>query len=99
MSRTAGRTGRPALGANARDAPTLTSHWSGRSSAKGDIRTAVEKVKAEASTAHVPVIVFAADSEPALLTEARKAGANFTIADAGIAAHLAQLVDQALDIQ
>jgi CheY-like chemotaxis protein len=68
-------------------------------SARGDIRTAVEKVKAEASTTHVPVIVFAPDTEPGLLAAAQQAGADFTLAESGIAAHFAQLLDQALHVE
>ena len=66
---------------------------------KADILTAIEKIKAEAGTVHIPIIAFAPDNEPDLLEAARKAGANFTIAESMVSAHLAQLLDQALHVE
>jgi CheY-like chemotaxis protein len=66
---------------------------------RADIRTAIEKIKGDTATAHVPVIVFAPDNELGLLETAQKAGANFTIAESALSAHLSQLLDQALHVE
>jgi CheY-like chemotaxis protein len=66
--------------------------------AEADVLTAIEKVKSDTVTAHVPIIVFAPDNEPERLEQARKAGADFTVAESSLAVHLAQLVDQALHV-
>ncbi len=68
-------------------------------SARGDIRTAVEKIKADAATTHLPIIAFAPDNEPALMEAAQKAGANIVMVESGISSHLAQLLDQALNVE
>ena len=68
-------------------------------SARADIQTAIQKIKADAATVHIPIIVFAPDNEPTLLETAQKAGANFTIAESAANAHLPQLIDQALHIE
>jgi CheY-like chemotaxis protein len=67
--------------------------------AQADIRTAIEKIKADAATAHVPVIAFAPDDKPELLAAAEKAGANFTVGETALASHLPQLVDRALHVE
>lgn len=68
-------------------------------SADGDIRTAVEKLKAATATAHLPIIAFAPDSQPDLLEAAQKAGANIVMGESGITSHLSQLLDQALHVE
>jgi CheY-like chemotaxis protein len=68
-------------------------------SARSDIHTAIEKIKEDPATRHLPVIAFAPDNEAVLLETARQAGANFTIADSGLGSHLSQLVDQALHVE
>jgi CheY-like chemotaxis protein len=68
-------------------------------SAQGDVRTAIEKIKADTATAHLPIIAFGPDHEPELLAAAQQAGASFTIGDSGVAAHLSQLVDRALHVE
>jgi CheY-like chemotaxis protein len=65
---------------------------------KADVRTAVEKIKADPATSHLPVIAFAPDEEPELLDTAKLAGANFTIGESALGSHLPQLLDQALHL-
>jgi CheY-like chemotaxis protein len=68
-------------------------------STQGDVRTAIGKIKADAATAHLPIIAFGPDNEPELLAAAQRAGASFTIGESGVAAHLPQLVDRALHVE
>ena len=67
--------------------------------AKADVRTAIEKIKADPATTHLPVIAFAPEEEPELLDIAKLAGANFTIGDSALGGHLPQLLDQALHLE
>ncbi len=67
--------------------------------ARGEVGAAIDKIKADNITAHVPVIGFAPDEKPELLATARASGANFTIADSGLAGHLPQLLQQALHVE
>jgi CheY-like chemotaxis protein len=66
--------------------------------ARGEVCAAIEKIKAEPATSHLPVIAFAPDDQPELLSAAQKSGANFTIGESGLAGHLPQLLDQALNL-
>jgi hypothetical protein len=47
----------------------------------------------------LPIIAFAPDNRPELLTDAEKAGADFTVGETAIASHLPQLVDRALHVE
>jgi len=67
--------------------------------AQADVRTAIEKIKADPATAHVPVIAFAPDEDAGLLATAKAAGANFTIGESALGGHLRQLLDQALHLE
>lgn len=64
----------------------------------GDVCGTIAKLKADAATAHVPVIGFAPENAPNLLTEARTAGANVTVSETAVINHLSQLLDQALHV-
>ena len=67
--------------------------------ARANICEAIEKIKADPASAHLPVIAFAPDDRPELLTAAEKAGANFTVGETTLAAHLPQLLDRALQVE
>ena len=67
--------------------------------AQGEVGAAIAKIKADAITGHVPVIAFAPDEKPELLTAAQAAGATFAITDSGLAGHLPQLLQQALHVE
>ena len=67
--------------------------------ARGEITAAIEKIRTDATTNHVPVIAFAPDEKPELLASAQQAGAHLTIADSGLATHLPALIDQVLHVE
>ncbi len=66
--------------------------------APGGVCEMIGQLKAAAATAHVPVITFAPDNAPGLLTAAQNAGANVTVSESAIVNHLSQLIDQALRV-
>jgi len=67
--------------------------------AKADVRTAIEKIKSDPATMHLPVIAFAPDDDAELLAVAKLAGANFSIGESALGGHLPQLLDQALHLE
>jgi CheY-like chemotaxis protein len=67
--------------------------------AEADICAAIEKIKADPASSHLPIIAFAPDDRPDLLAAAEKAGANFTIGESALAGHLPQMVDRALHVE
>ena len=67
--------------------------------APGDILAIISEIKADETTAHVPIIAFAPDAELALTEAAKNAGANFSVADSAVANHLPHLIDQALLVE
>ncbi len=66
--------------------------------APGDICGAIEKLKMEAETSHLPVIAFAPDPEAALLEAARIAGAILAVGESAVTEHLEELLEQALRV-
>jgi hypothetical protein len=68
-------------------------------SANSDVLAAIEKIKADAATNHIPVIGFAPDNSPAPLVAAQKSGVNLAVSDSALLNHLPQLIDQALQIE
>jgi len=66
--------------------------------AKSDVAGAIAKIRAEAATSHVPIIAFAPDHRPELLTAAREAGAVLAVTESALTGHFAQLLDQALNV-
>jgi CheY-like chemotaxis protein len=67
--------------------------------ARADVRTAVEKIKADPGTTHIPIIAFGPDEDKELAATAKAAGANFTIGESLLSNHLEQLLDQALHLE
>jgi CheY-like chemotaxis protein len=65
----------------------------------GDALAVIGQIRAEAATAHVPIIAFAPDAETALFESAKDAGANVAVGDSAVTNHLAQLVDRALAVE
>lgn len=65
----------------------------------GDINGAITKIKAEATTAHIPIIAFAPEAHRALIEEAKKSGANFAVSETAVISHLDQLIEQALLVE
>jgi hypothetical protein len=64
---------------------------------RGDIRGAIEQIKADPATSHLPVIAFAPDNDPALSPEAQIAGVC-AVSENAVVNHLPQLLDQALHV-
>ncbi|HEY0455007.1 MAG TPA: hypothetical protein VGE41_01430 [Verrucomicrobiae bacterium] len=67
-------------------------------SRQGNICDAIIKLRQNPTTAHIPVIAFAPAEQNALQESARQAGATLVVSDTAILHHLAQFVDQALEI-
>lgn len=65
--------------------------------ARNKVCDAIARLRQAPATAHVPVIAFAANLDPALQTVAREAGASLVSSEAAITQHLPQLLDQALN--
>ena len=66
--------------------------------AKTDVIGALEKIRADATTNHLPVIAFAPDNAPALLAAAQKCGVLLAVSESALANHLPQLLEQALHV-
>jgi len=66
--------------------------------ARGDITGAIEKIRSEAATSHLPIIAFAPDNKTGLLNAAQQAGANLTVSESALSGHLETLLDQALHL-
>ena len=67
-------------------------------SSKSDVCGAIARLKSNPETRHIPVIAFADDKAEQLQAAARNAGAALVVSDAAIVSHLAQFLDQALQI-
>lgn len=66
---------------------------------RGDITNAIERIKGNETTRHVPVIAFAPDQKTDLMALAQKAGATLTVGETALASHLPSLLEQALHIE
>ena len=66
--------------------------------ARGEICGAIEKIRSDDATSHLPMIAFAPDSKTELLTAAQNAGANLTVGESALAGHLQTLLEQALHV-
>ena len=66
--------------------------------AKGDVTGALEIIKTDAATSHLPVIAFAPDNAPALLAAAQITGTGLAVSESALASHLPQLLEQVLRV-
>jgi CheY-like chemotaxis protein len=57
---------------------------------------AIDRLRKQEATAHIPVIAFAGDNDSSLRAMALAAGATLVVTDAAISHHLPQLLEQAL---
>ena len=64
----------------------------------GESAKAIGALRAQASTAHIPVVAFAGAQNEAAQNQAREAGATLITNDTSILAHLDQFLDQALRV-
>jgi CheY-like chemotaxis protein len=63
-----------------------------------EVCQAIGQLKAHPATCHIPVIALESGRDPALLENARKAGATLVVNDRAILLHLKQFLDQALQV-
>ena len=56
-------------------------------------------LKRNAATKHLPIISFAADDKTGLQAAALQAGATLVVGETVVTGHLAQLLDQALQVE
>lgn len=66
--------------------------------ARGDICGAIRQIKDGETTRHLPIVAFAPDSKPDLLTAAQNAGANLAVGETTLSEHLPTLLEQALQV-
>jgi CheY-like chemotaxis protein len=64
-----------------------------------DICELIAQLRKNPATAHIPVIAFADESNEALQTKGRTAGATLVVTDAAILTHLPQFIEQALQVE
>jgi len=62
------------------------------------VLSAVEQLRQLSSTAHVPVIAFARETDDALQAVLVAKGATVVVNESAVLSHLPQLLDRALDI-
>jgi CheY-like chemotaxis protein len=65
---------------------------------RGEVMAAIEKIKNDSPTSHLPIIAFAPDQKADLFAAAQQAGASLTIGETALASHLPQLLDQAMHL-
>ena len=68
-------------------------------STRQSVCAAVEQLKRNPETQHIPVIAFAPDNAADLHNAARAAGATLVVSDAAILTHLPQFLEQALQVE
>ncbi len=66
---------------------------------KADITRIIADLKADATTAHIPVIAFAEEKATAQLAAAQTAGAALAVSETALNSYLPQLLNQALHIE
>lgn len=68
-------------------------------SSRNDICRTIAELKQDANTQHIPVIAIAKEGDTALVRAAQAAGATLVAGEAAILTHLAQFLDQALQVE
>ena len=66
--------------------------------ARGDICGAIERIRSDDTTSHLPIVAFAPDDKTDLLAAAQKAGASLIVGESRLGNQLPQLLEQALDL-
>jgi CheY-like chemotaxis protein len=64
-----------------------------------DVCDLIKKLRATPSTAHIPIIAFADESQDKLQSSAKEAGATLVVTDAAILPHLNQFIERALQVE
>lgn len=62
------------------------------------VMSAVEQLRLNAATAHIPVIAFARDMDDSVQATLVAKGATVVVNEAAVLSHLPQLLDRALDV-
>ena len=68
-------------------------------STRHDVCLAIRQLRQAPDTRHIPVIAFAPESATDLQQAAGEAGATLAVSETAILNHLAQLLDQALQVE
>ena len=68
-------------------------------STRHDVCLAIQQLRKAADTRHIPVIAFAPEEATDLQKAASEAGATLAVSETAILNHLAQLLDQALQVE
>jgi len=68
-------------------------------STRNDVAAAIARLKQNPATQHLPVIAFSGETAVELQAAAKAAGATLVLSDAAILNHLAQFLDQALQVE
>ena len=68
-------------------------------SKRANVCELIRQLRAAATTAHIPLIGFADETELPLQTAATQAGATLVVTDAAILLHLNQFIDRALQVE
>ena len=64
-----------------------------------NICAALSRLKQNPATKHLPIIAFGAENSPGTQEAARAAGATLVVGETAILTHLAQFLDQALQVE
>ena len=67
--------------------------------ARNDVCGAIERLKQNPATRHLPVIAFSSESNAELEQEARAAGVTLVATDTAILNHLPEFLQQALQVE
>jgi PleD family two-component response regulator len=68
-------------------------------STRSDISKVISELRRDPSTQHIPVIAIASDGAANLLNAAKAAGATLIAGETAILSHLAEFLDQALQVE
>ena len=66
--------------------------------ARGDICGAIERIRSDDTTSHLPIVAFAPADKTELLAAAQKAGASLIVGESRLGSQLPQLLEQALHL-
>jgi len=68
-------------------------------SSRDDICAVIARLKQNRDTQHIPVIAFASEDAAQVQAAARQAGATLVVSDTAVLNHLAQFLEQALQVE
>jgi CheY-like chemotaxis protein len=68
-------------------------------SSRNDVCAAISRLRQNPATKHLPVIAFRGENGAQLEAAAQAAGATLVVSDSAILSHLAQCLEQALQIE